>query len=149
MTGVEPGSLGDIELRLRLFPGVLAVGRTTTDQGMRFVITVLDPTRVDAVRQELSTFRGATTGIAFEAETLQPERPAPTDIRERLAALPGVERCSHRFDPKRGMGVLWVTISSLGAATDVERLVERELGERFVAQNLYLEVYLPVVEVAE
>lgn len=134
----------DVELRLRMLPGVLAVGfEATRDGDVSVAITIAEGAAPLTVGEEAAAIVAAIPAAGLRITPARFPMSRPHVLRKRILAIDGVAHCDVALGPDQRIDGLRVDVCTIAAIVHVTDLVTAELGEDFADRRLHFELQFP------
>lgn len=138
------GPVDDVELRVRLIPGVLIVGIESGTEGPVVLTVTLNPTSdLPRVEEELRILVEPLQDVELRVTPLTTFS-STAALLERMLGEVGAVDCSVDSDPETGIRGVRATVEQLRDISRVNDLVAAFLGEEFVRTRLSVELRLPL-----
>lgn len=137
--------LDDVELRIRLVPGVLFIGVERTDEGPVVFTVVVDAQELAKAEEEVGLLTEALEDIELRLIPLTMSVSVAEMIERTLVDQIGAVACRVDADPETGIHAVKVTVGTIADVGRTNDLVGAVLGEEFVRTRLEVELDLPLI----
>lgn len=139
--------LDEVELRLRMLPGVLGVGfEPSLDGGVGVCVALVDGAAPAGLHEEAAVIVAAIPAMDLRVTSVGESAgtaglPGPADrLRDRILRIAGVRRCAIDVGPEHDVERIRVQVDTIAAVAYAGDLVEDELGVAFARRDLHFEL---------
>lgn len=137
--------LDDVELRIRLIPGVLIVGVGRAGEDTVVFTVLVDAGELASAEEEVSMVIESLESVELRLVPVTTSASVAEMIERTLVDQLGVIGCRLDANPETGIQALEVTVESLADVSQVNEFVRSLLGEEFVRTRLEVELALPLI----